>query len=72
MFNKITTIGFFLSILAFILVIPIIFIGFLEGKIILYIIIACLYLIVGSILFKYTYSQFLFENSAEKFCQDKN
>ena len=70
MFNKITTIGFFLSILAFILVIPIIFIGFLEGKIILYIIIACLYLIVGSILFKYTYSQFLFENrKSERWCK---
>lgn len=68
--NKVIKIGFIVSILALILVIPIIFIGFIDGTVLLSIIIGCLYLILGTILFKYTYPKLLIENrKSERWCK---
>lgn len=68
--NKVIKIGFIISILLLILVVPIIFIGFIEGTVLLSIITGCLYLITGTILFKCTYYQLLIENrKSERWCK---
>lgn len=70
MMNKIIKIGLFFSILSFTMVIPCIFVGFLENKVPLSVVIAFLYLITGIILFKQTYSKFLCINrNSQRWCK---
>lgn len=64
--KKLTKIGFGCSILCFILVIPIIVIGFTEDSRQVYNIFGVLYLIAGTILFKITYQDMLVENRKSK------
>ncbi len=68
--KKVIKIGFILSILALILVIPIIVIGFIKDAVLLSIVIGGLYLITGTILFRETYTQLLIENrKSERWCK---
>lgn len=64
--NKIIKIGFIVSILCLILVIPIFVLGFIGNLLLPSIICGCLYLIYGIILFKFTYPEFLIKNRKSK------